>query len=63
MKVVVDFDECASNGVCVGIVPDVFELRNDFLVVLDDRPPAELREPIREAVSCCPVGAISIEED
>ena len=46
MKVVVDFDECASNGVCVAIVPAVFELRSDFLVVLNDHPPAALREPM-----------------
>ena len=29
MRVVVDFDECASNAVCMGIVPEVFEVRDD----------------------------------
>ena len=44
MKVVVDFDLCESNAVCMGIVPDVFEVReDDFLYVLDEHPPEELR--------------------
>ena len=46
MKVVVDFDECASNAVCMGILPEVFEVRDDgFLYVLDEHPPEALREP------------------
>ena len=45
MKVVVDFDVCASNAVCMGIVPEVFEVRDDgYLYVLDEHPPEELRE-------------------
>jgi ferredoxin len=64
VKVVVDFDECASNAVCMGIVPEVFEVRDDgFLYVLDEHPPEELREKLRQAVNSCPTGAISIVED
>ena len=44
MKVVVDFDECASNAVCMGILPEVFEVRDDgYLYVLNEHPPEELR--------------------
>jgi ferredoxin len=64
VKVVVDYDECASNGVCMGILPEVFEVRDDgFLYVLDEHPPEALRERLREAVNGCPTGAISISED
>ncbi len=64
MKVVVDFDQCASNAVCMGIVPEVFEVRDDgFLYILDENPPESLRERLREAVTGCPTGAISIAED
>jgi ferredoxin len=64
MKVVVDFDKCESNAVCMGIAPDVFEVRDDnFLYVLDEHPPEERRSDIEEAVRFCPTGAISIEED
>jgi len=64
VKVVVDFDECASNAVCMGIVPEVFEVRDDgFLYVLDEHPPEALRERLQQAVNGCPTGAISIVED
>ncbi len=64
MKVVVDFDVCTSNAVCMGIVPEVFEVRDDgFLYVLDEHPPEELHDRLREAVTSCPTGAISLVED
>lgn len=64
MKVVVDFDVCASNAVCMGIAPEIFEVRDDgYLYVLDENPPEALREKLREAVNGCPTGAISIAED
>jgi ferredoxin len=62
-KVVVDFDLCESNAICMGIVPEVFEVRDDnFLYVLQDNPPDELREKCDQAVRQCPKQAISIEE-
>ena len=64
VKVVVDFDECASNAVCMGILPEVFEVRDDgYLYILNENPPEEFRGKLREAVNACPTGAISIAED
>ena len=64
MKVVVNFDVCESNAICMGIAPEVFEVRDDdFLYILDEHPPEELRPRIEEAVRSCPKQAISIEED
>jgi ferredoxin len=64
MKVVVDFDRCESNAVCMGIAPDIFEVRDDdFLYVLQEHPPEESRPKLEEAVRLCPKQAISIEED
>ena len=63
MRVVVDFDQCESNALCMGILPEVFEVRDDdFLYVLDETPPEELREKLMEAVRSCPKNAISIED-
>lgn len=63
MRVVVDFDQCESNALCMGILPEVFEVRDDdFLYVLDEQPPEELREKLMEAVRSCPKNAISIED-
>jgi ferredoxin len=62
MKVVVDFDRCESNAVCMGIAPEVFEVRDDdFLYVLQEEPPEEMRPKIEEAVRLCPKQAIAIE--
>ena len=63
MRVVVDFDQCESNALCMGILPEVFEVRDDdFLYVLDENPPEELRDKLMEAVRACPKNAISIED-
>lgn len=62
MRVVVDFDRCQSNGVCMSVCPEVFEVRDDgFLYLLDDQPDDSLRVRVEEAVRLCPTQAISIE--
>ncbi len=63
MRVVVDYDLCESNAVCMGIEPSVFEVRDDdFLYILQEEPPEELRPKIEEAVRRCPKAALSIED-
>jgi ferredoxin len=63
MRVVVDFDLCESNALCMGLAPEVFEVRDDYLLyVLDENPPEELREKVMAAVRACPKAAISIED-
>jgi ferredoxin len=62
VKINVDFEKCTSNAVCMGIAPEVFEVRDDnFLYVLQEEPPEELRPLMEEAVRMCPTGAISLE--
>lgn len=64
MKVVVDFDRCASNAVCMSILPEIFEVRDDgFLYVLDENPPESMRDRLEESVRSCPTQAISIAEE
>ncbi len=61
MRVVVDFDRCESNAVCMGVAPEVFEVRDDdFLYVLQEEPPESLRAKVEEAVRLCPKQAISV---
>ena len=63
MKVKVDFDLCESNAVCMGILPEVFEVRDDdFLYILDENPPEALRGKVEEAVAACPRAAIRLED-
>jgi ferredoxin len=64
MRVVVDFDVCESNAICMGVAPEVFEVRDDdFLYILDEHPPESLRAKVEQAVRSCPKQAIKIEED
>ena len=63
MRVVVDFDVCASTGACMQVCPEVFEVRSDgYLYVLQEEPPEDLRGKVHEAAELCPTGAITVED-
>ena len=63
MRVVVDYDVCASTGSCMQVCPEVFEVRSDgYLYVLQEEPPEELRTKVQEAAELCPTGAITVED-
>jgi ferredoxin len=62
MRVVVDFDLCESNALCMAAAPEVFEVRDDdFLYILQEEPGEELRSRVEAAVSACPKQAITVE--
>lgn len=62
MRVIVDYDLCESNALCMAACPEVFEVRDDdFLYVLQENPPEELRSKVEEAARRCPKQAITIE--
>lgn len=62
-KIEVDWGLCESNGVCMGINPDIFELGDDdMLTVLQEEVTPENEADVREAVRQCPRQAISIVE-
>ena len=63
MKIVVDYSVCESNGICVGLMPDVFELADsDNLNVLQDDVTPENVDDVHEAVRQCPRQAIAVVE-
>ncbi len=63
-KIVVDFGLCESNGVCMGIIPEVFDLdEDDYLHVLQDEVTPENEQQVRESVRQCPRQAISIVDE
>jgi ferredoxin len=63
LKIIIDYDACESNAVCMGIAPDIFEVRDDdFLYVLKEEVPDDRREEVQQAVDMCPKQAISYEE-
>ena len=62
-KIVVDFGLCEANGVCMGIIPEVFDLdEDDYLHVLQEDVTPENEQQVQEAVRQCPRQAISIED-
>ena len=62
MRVVVDYDLCESNAICMAVASEVFEVDDDDnLNLLQESPPEELRGKVEEAVRRCPKQALSLE--
>ncbi|OAN38814.1 ferredoxin [Mycolicibacterium iranicum] len=63
-KIEVDFELCESNGVCMGIIPEVFHLDDDdYLHVLQDEVTPENEAQVKESVRQCPRQAIAIKDE
>lgn len=63
-KIVVDFGLCESNAVCMGIIPEVFDLdEDDYLHVLTEEVTPDNEAQVREAVRQCPRQAIAISDE
>ena len=63
MKIVVDFDVCEANAICMGMAPDVFEVDDDdYLSLLIDEVPEIRRAEMQDVVRACPKRAISIKD-
>ena len=63
MRVIVDETLCESNAVCMRLVPEVFEVRDDDRLYLKtDRPPEALRARVEEAVRRCPKQALTLAD-
>jgi len=64
MKIVVDYDLCEANAVCMDVCPECFRVEdNDTLTILVEHPPESLRSKVEEAVRLCPRQALSLVED
>jgi len=62
-KVRVNEHKCIGAGQCVLRAPQVFDQRDDGIVVLlDAAPPPHLHAATRKAADLCPAEAITIEE-
>ena len=63
MRVRVDHELCEANGVCVRLVPEVFELDDDDRLRLKQERPESLRSRVAEAVRRCPKQALAIVDE
>ena len=63
MRIIVDFDRCRSNGVCVDLAPEIFEIRSDgYLYLLKEEASGSELVLAEEAVHGCPTQAISLSD-
>ncbi len=64
MKIVVDYDLCEANAVCMSKAPEVFKVDDeDNLHILIESPPDNLRDKVEEAVRLCPRQALILVEN
>ena len=62
MKVNVNKDACITCGSCAAICEEVFEIGDDGVAEVKVEEVAEENvEAAKEAIECCPTGAISEE--
>ncbi len=63
MKVVVDYDLCEANALCMKAAPEIFRVEeDDTLTVLVDVVPDDLVEKAQGAARRCPRQAIRYQE-
>lgn len=63
MKVIIDFDLCEENAICMDTVPEVFYFGgdDDSIQIRAEAVNSSTEERLREAVRLCPRGALRIE--
>ncbi|WP_435106232.1 ferredoxin [Nocardiopsis synnemataformans] len=62
MRVELDEPKCVASGQCVVAAPDVFDQRDEdgVAVVLEQHPPQDQLDEVREAVAVCPAAALRL---
>lgn len=62
MKVVVDYDLCEANAICMRRCPEVFRVEDDdTLTILVDEVPEDLQASCQQAEQLCPRQAITLQ--
>jgi ferredoxin len=63
MKILIDFDLCEGNAVCMKVAPEVFVVGDDDRVRLVVANPSEdLRPKVEAAVRRCPRQALALQD-
>jgi ferredoxin len=63
VKIVVNYDLCEGNAVCVKAAPEVFAVdENDFVELRTAEPGPEMLAKVKEAVRRCPRNALALED-
>ncbi|KUI18559.1 ferredoxin [Mycobacterium lehmannii] len=61
MRVEVDLGRCTGHGICESIAEEVFEVRDDGIVLIHEpeRPESD-RDRMQQAVTQCPAAALRL---
>lgn len=59
LKLTIVRDECIGDGACCADAPNTFELDDDGIAVVKDRPWDD-RDAVLHAARCCPTDAIIV---
>jgi ferredoxin len=63
MKVVVDYDLCEANALCMDAAPEIFRVEeDDTLTLLLEDVPSDLQAKAEEAARLCPRQAITLQK-
>ena len=67
LKITLDLDLCQGHSVCLGECPEVFDVVESDegypqVILLQEAPPAELREKVEKAARYCPNHVITVTE-
>jgi ferredoxin len=64
VRVEVDPSRCIGSGQCVVAASAVFDQSPDdgIVILLEDSPPGDLDQAVRDAVALCPTQAIWVAE-
>jgi ferredoxin len=63
MKVVVDYDLCEANALCMDAAPEIFRVEeDDTLTLLMEEVSGDLEAKAQEAARLCPRQAITIQK-
>jgi ferredoxin len=63
LKILVDYDLCEANAVCMQVAPEIFEVDDDDNLNLHmEEVPENLRSKAEEAVRLCPRQALKLEQ-
>ena len=62
MRVSVDFDRCESNGLCVLVAPETFDLDENDHLHFEPHPDRSTWASVRDAVAGCPARAITVSQ-
>ncbi|MGN7778758.1 ferredoxin [Mycolicibacterium sp. 22603] len=62
MKVLIDRDRCEGHGQCLAAAPDVFDLDDEGIAILQVSEPIadELSGQVTAAAEVCPVAALAL---